>query len=245
MWRTQFGLPVLMLLLLSVSSRVNGQSTSEPHACEAAEGETTKGVPATAGPPCACPLWVLYQSGPNTWVYHAEYFEVSCTQEPEVITMHGLFPLATGCDHANCIGDRKEKAGPSRFPGLTDYFPREGTHELPDGPAPGGGSMHSRRLMTSSFVSFQPDPRLSSVRYAKLFSYELNLENRYSDKNLKNRAVHLALEVRGPLPDGTDAPFVPTEKMEPGEPTVKCYMFRATYRGTSPPTQINLLAKRD
>jgi hypothetical protein len=205
--------------------------------------------------PCGCPLWRVLSLGSNNYIYHAEYFEESCEEEPLIISMYGDLELSEDCDDEHCISPEKRKRrvrgkqqgeckGSKFFPGMADYISNSYEHDLPVTDDDTGDLDHSTPIQPPvRFIKFQPNPRLSihqNPRYAKVFGFKLNYATRYEDETLRTENIYVAMEVRH-LPVGAFAPFVPCERLESGPPVGECHVFRATLRETDSPTQILLL----
>lgn len=195
--------------------------------------------------PVMCPMWTLLNLGGGNYLYHTLYYETSCEDEPIVFEMEGSYALSPGCP-TNCP-DAKRKDGDAApgplFEGLDDYVALDYVHLLPAGDDREFSKVFVDPLLP--YISFQPDPRLSTLRYAKVFAYVLDFQNRYNRPELKNQIMYLAMEVKGPLPAGTLAPFACCERLEHFDHREKCHVFRATYRGNNPPTQMLLLTPKE
>lgn len=241
-FRLVFAMTVLALSTLAIAEdgkpccgKNKKKQKDASHVANASEG--------SYGPPWACPLWIIQNLGPNYNHYHAEYFE-TCEDDPIVFSMYGNFNLVEECS-SECEDGKKwiEKASTyTRYPGLDDYFDVGDNFVFPAG----DDRDYARRFTDEDlkFIKFQPDPRLATWRYAKVFAFELDYPARYNNQDLEKETIYIAAELKAPLPEGTPAPPVNCERLEP-ELVGECHRFRATYRGTGRPRQILLLTPED
>lgn len=232
----------LGVVLLTVAA-ASAQSTPRAAGCCGDNSAAEKGKASMAfPPPCQCPLWVIQDLG-ATNLYYAEYHESNCSS-PEVSELEGDFPLSQGCEATpnNCLDlSALRKAHAERhYPGRDAYIRQAEMLALPPD-ADGKGALCAK-LFDVSYIRFQPDPNEEGHRYAKVFGFELDRKTRYGNDQLTNPRIFVAVEMdRAPV--GDVAPLASTERLEPVDITVKCYVFRAVVRERGMPRQILLLTK--
>lgn len=221
-----------------------GQSPSADEPC-CGEGEVKGDARFRDPPPCICPLWELENLGGGEFVYYAEYYENSCGEEPQATQAQGTYTLSTGCspepNHCNDASALLKRAKRPQYAGRADYIKHDEGFDLPPG-FDGKGRECAIPILTT-YISFQPHPYKTDLRYAKVFGYALDRNKRYDRTDQKNLPMYVGLEMAGPPPKGHVAPFASTERLEPVDITKECHIFRAVLRGPDPPMQIVLLTK--
>lgn len=221
----------------------SGQPTTD--CCEDKPAKVKKRTPLMDPPPCVCPLWELYEVG-GEFVYYSEYFATACNS-PEVVELQGNYDLSPGCPFTpnNCpdASTLKKKSEEEYFEGLEDYLDHNDPFELPAGRD--GKGRECSELQFTFFVSFQPNPNSTDMRYAKVFAFQLDRATRYNKLGCKPALIFVGAEINGPPPAGTPTPFVSCERLGSGEITEPCHIYRAVHRGSDRPIQIMLLTPKD
>jgi hypothetical protein len=209
-------------------ARVNCSAADEKPDHQSAHGVHT---PA----PCTCPYVELFPIGGGEFCYYAEYYP-TCS-EPEMTLLWGNLALAEYCGDEECIDASKRKNRQNEpkdrrdFKGLKATIDLQYQHALP------GRDWTALPSVVPRFIKFT-HPANTTPRYAKVFTYFLDLQSKHKNAALTNKIIHVAMELKAEqVPPKAETKDVSLDALYEPREDKECYAFRATTLTKSEKTQ--------